>query len=128
METARQFQNTCDLLEEIRFDMVHVAAYSPRPGTLAAREMEDNVPPQEKKERLDSIEQMQARIVGEINAGLKGKVVEVLVERKEKDKWCGRTRGDKLVFFSDTSDYQSKLVNLLITHTSPWSLTGSINA
>lgn len=125
-ETARQFQNTCDLLEEIKFDMVHVAAYSPRPGTLAAREMEDNVPPQEKKERLDSIEQMQARIVGDINAGLKGQIVEVLVERKEKDKWCGRTRGDKLVFFTDTSDYQSKLVNLLITHTSPWSLNGSI--
>ncbi len=57
-ETEAQFQNTYNLLSEIRFDMVHVAAYSPRPGTLAAREMEDNVPPEIKKERLDKIEQL----------------------------------------------------------------------
>jgi tRNA-2-methylthio-N6-dimethylallyladenosine synthase len=126
-ETARHFQNTYDLLAEIKFDMVHVAAYSPRPGTLAARDMEDNVPPLEKKARLDKIEQMQAGIVGEINAGLKNQVVEILVEKKEKGKWCGRTRGDKLVFFTDESDFQSHLVNVRITHTSPWSLTGTLN-
>ena len=55
-ETEEQFLNTFNLLSEIRFDMVHVAAYSPRPGTLAAREMEDNVPPEVKKERLEKIE------------------------------------------------------------------------
>jgi tRNA-2-methylthio-N6-dimethylallyladenosine synthase len=126
-ETDRQYQNTYDLLEEIRFDMVHVAAYSTRPGTLAAREMEDNVPSEVKKERLEKIEQLQAKIVGEINNKLMDQIVEILVERKEKGKWCGRTRGDKLVFFADKGDYQSRLVNLRITHTSPWSLTGTLS-
>ena len=52
------------------------------------------------------------------------KTLEVLVETREKGKWCGRTRGDKLVFFSGSEGYRGKLVNVKITRTSPWSLTG----
>ncbi len=51
-ETEPQFQQTVDLLSELRFDTVHVAAYSPRPGTFAARNLEDNIPPAEKKETI----------------------------------------------------------------------------
>ena len=104
--------------------MVHVAAYSPRPGTLAAREMEDDVPSAVKKDRLDKIERLQAGIIGEINSQFKDKVVEILVERKQKGKWTGRTRGDKLVFFPGKENYQSQLVKVKINHTSPWSLGG----
>jgi tRNA-2-methylthio-N6-dimethylallyladenosine synthase len=125
-ETDQQYQNTFDLLREIRFDMVHVAAYSPRPGTLAAREMEDNVPLATKKDRLDKIEKLQAEIVGEINARLQDQQVEILVENKAKGKWSGRSRTDKLVFFTDKGEHQGKLVNIKITHTSPWSLTGTL--
>jgi tRNA-2-methylthio-N6-dimethylallyladenosine synthase len=125
-ETDQQFQNTYDLLQEIRFDMVHVACYSPRPDTLASKEMSDSVSSDIKKRRLEQIEQLQAKVVGEINANLQGKVVEVLVEKKEKGKWSGRTRGDKLVFFVAKKDYYSCLVDLKITHTSPWSLIGTI--
>jgi tRNA-2-methylthio-N6-dimethylallyladenosine synthase len=125
-ETEQQYLNTFKLLEEIKFDMVHVAAYSPREGTLAAREMEDNVPPEEKKKRLEKIEQLQSVVVGDINAALKNQIVEILVEKKEKGKWCGRTRGDKLVFFSAEGDYLSSLVKVRITHTSPWSFTGVV--
>ena len=123
-ETETHFQNTYRLLSEVRFDMVHVAAYSPRPGTIAAREMADNVAPEVKKERLEKIEHLQTGIAGEINARLQDRMVEVLVEGKKKGKWTGRTRGDKLVFFSGRGSYQSRLVNVKITHTSPWSLTG----
>jgi tRNA-2-methylthio-N6-dimethylallyladenosine synthase len=125
-ETELQFQNTCNLLSDIRFDMVHVAAYSPRPGTLAAKEMTDDVPAETKKLRLRAIENLQAKIIGEINAGMQDTTVEILVEGKEKGKWYGRTRGDKLVFFSDDADYYSRLVNVRITRTSPWSLSGEI--
>jgi tRNA-2-methylthio-N6-dimethylallyladenosine synthase len=125
-ETEAQFQNTFNLLAEIRFDVVHVAAYSPRTGTLAARTMEDNVPPAVKKQRLAAIEELQAGIAGEINARMQDKVVEVLAERKEKGKWSGRTRGDKLVFFTSEGDLQSRLVNIKIIRTSPWSLTGKL--
>ena len=48
-ETEAQFQQTVDLLTELRFDTVHLAAYSPRPGTIAAREMPDDVAEDEKK-------------------------------------------------------------------------------
>ena len=125
-ETDKQFLNTFNLLSEIRFDMVHVAAYSPRPGTLAAREMEDSVPSDVKKERLNKIERLQAVINSEINAQLMNKVVEVLVEGKEKGKWTGRTRGDKPVFFDAADNYQSRLVNVKINHTTAWSLSGEL--
>jgi tRNA-2-methylthio-N6-dimethylallyladenosine synthase len=125
-ETDKQFQNSYDLLSDIKFDMVHVAAYSSRPGTLAARELEDNVPAEMKKQRLKAIEDLQSKIAGEINLRTLDTVVEILVEGKEKGKWTGRTRGDKLVFFSSTADHFLQLVNVRITHTSPWSLTGEV--
>ncbi len=125
-ETNEQFQETANFLAEVRFDTVHVAAYSPRPGTIAARELEDNVPPEEKKSRLTTIEKLQEKIATGINAGLFGKTVEVLVDSQNKGKWQGRTRSAKLVFFSDKNDYFGKLVNITIEKTSPWSLQGKI--
>ncbi len=125
-ETEEQFQQTYDLLSELRFDTIHIAAYSPRTGTAAERELEDDVPAIEKKRRLNKLEQLQEGIATEINAGLLGNTVEVLVEKKTKGKWQGRTRTDKLVFFSDTGDYTGKLVKIKIDKTSPWSLQGKI--
>ena len=125
-ETEEQFQHTFNLLSELRFDMVHVAAYSPRLGTIAARELEDNIPPDEKKKRLLKVEQLQKRIATEINARLMGRTVEVLVASSNKGKWQGRTKTDKLVFFSDNKDYRGQLVKIRIDKTSPWSLQGKI--
>ena len=125
-ESAYQFQQTADLLSEIKFDTVHVAAYSPRSGTIASRELRDNVPTAEKKERLNTIERLQERIATEINAQLLDKTVEILVEGKVKDKWQGRTRSDKLVFFNDDSDCMGQLINIRINKTSPWSLQGNV--
>jgi len=126
-ETETQFQQTVNLLTEVKFDTVHLAAYSPRPGTIAAREMVDDVSAEDKKRRLTILENLQENIVTEINAKLKGKTIEILVEGKQKGKWYGRTSTDKLVFFSDNVNYLGKLVNLRIDLTSPWSLQGTIN-
>jgi len=126
-ETEEQFQQTVDLLTDLRFDTVHLAAYSPRPGTIAARELADDVPLSEKKRRLAVLEKLQENIVTEINAELKGKTVEILVEGKQKGKWYGRTGTDKLVFFSDDANHIGKLVNLRIELSSPWSLQGIVN-
>ena len=123
-ESEQQFRQTYDLLSELRFDTVHVAAYSPREGTTADRELEDNVPAAEKKRRLNGIEQLQESIATEINARLSGKTVEVLVEGKKKDKWQGRTRTDKLVFFIDNDYCLGQLMTVKIVHTGPWSLQG----
>jgi len=112
------------LLSELRFDTVHVAAYSPRPGTIASRKLEDNIPPDEKKKRFCKIEQLQENIAAEINAQLLGKTVEVLVEGKKKGKWQCRTRSGKLVFFSNDNECLGQLMPIRIEHTTPWSLQG----
>jgi tRNA-2-methylthio-N6-dimethylallyladenosine synthase len=125
-ESEAQFQQTADLLKELRFDTVHVAAYSPRAGTYAAEKLEDDVPLLEKKRRLGHIERLQEAIAAEINAQLRNKVVEVLVEAKAGEKWQSRTRSGKLVFFSDNSDRRGQLVKIRIDKTSPWSLQGEV--
>src|SRR5579864_6366696 len=101
-ETEREFQHTLDLLEETRFDVVHVAAYSPRPGTLAAR-WEDDIPLPEKKRRLHAVEEVQTHIAFEINQQYLNKIEEVLVEDTNmthgRQQLKGRNRTNKLVFF-----------------------------
>ncbi|MEK7353842.1 MAG: MiaB/RimO family radical SAM methylthiotransferase, partial [Chloroflexota bacterium] len=124
-ESEEQFQHTLDLLAELRFETVHVAAYSPRPGTIAARELEDNVPAAEKSRRLNLIEQLQEGISTEVNASLLGKTVEILVEGRKKGKWQGRTRSGKLVFFTDNNNCRGLLVNIRIEKAGAWSLQGS---
>ena len=121
-----QFRQTLDLLSALKFDTVHIAAYSPRPGTAAARELPDDVPLAEKKARLEEVERLQEAIQAGINAGLLGRTLEVLVEGKKGGKWFGRTRTGKLVFFSGGRDYLGRLVNVKINKTSPWSLQGKI--
>jgi len=123
-ETESQFRETYDLLAGVRFDTVHVAAYSPRTGTRAAEEMADDVPADVKRERLKEIERLQEEVATEINSRLMGETVEALVEGRQKGKWRGRTRTDKLVFFTDNSNQLGKLTNIKITRASPWSLTG----
>jgi len=125
-ETEEQFQHTIQLLSDLRFDTVHVAAYSPRPGTIAARKFKDDVPLSEKRRRLQEVEELQGNIASEINAKLLSQKVEVLVEGKKKSKWYGRTRTDKLVFFEDEADWLGQLVNIEVKKTSPWALQGSL--
>ena len=123
-ETETQFQNTYDLMAELRFDTIHIAAYSPREGTYAARELIDDVPPAEKVRRLNLIEKLQEKISAGINTGLKSKTVEVLVEGKKRDKWWGRTCSDKIVFFSSPENCFGRLIRVNIDKTGPWSLAG----
>jgi tRNA-2-methylthio-N6-dimethylallyladenosine synthase len=125
-ETEEQFAHSLSLIEEMRFDAVHVAAYSPRPGTIAWREYPDNIPAEVKKERLNKIEELQTATASEINSQLQGKEVEVLVEGQKGGKWFGRTRGNKLVFFEDVGDRLGQLAKIQIEKTSPWSLKGQV--
>jgi len=125
-ETGEQFEHSLSLVQEMRFDVVHVAAYSPRPATIAWREYQDNIPSEIKKERVNKIEELQAAIASEINSQLHSKEMEVLVEGRKKGKWFGRTRSNKLVFFEDAKDWLGQLVRVQIEKTSPWSLRGEV--
>ena len=128
-ETETQFRHTLDLLEEVRFDVVHVAAYSVRPGTIAARTMTDDVPQEVKKERLHAVELLQGRIATELNAALLGEEADVLVETQRNGRWEGRTRGNKVTHFpSGASDLRGEFAAVRINHTSPWSLQGELVA
>jgi tRNA-2-methylthio-N6-dimethylallyladenosine synthase len=121
-ETELEFQHTLDMLAEFRFDVVHVAMYSPRPGTVAATQMLDDVPRPEKRRRLHEVELLQKRIATEINARYLGRTVEVLVEGTAKGRWYGRTRTNKLAHFATDQDVAGELVPVEITATEPWFL------
>ncbi len=125
-ETEAQFRRTYDLLAELKLDKAHIAKYSPRPQTVAARKMADDVPPEEKERRRKALDALQEQIVGEINARLLGQTVEVLVEGQKGGKWYGRTRTNKLVFFTAEGDWRGRLVPVEITWTGPWSLQGRV--
>jgi tRNA-2-methylthio-N6-dimethylallyladenosine synthase len=125
-ESEAEFEASYQLLEELRFDMVHVASYSPRSGTPAERLLDD-VPPEEKERRRKAVDDLQHRIVGEINAQLLGQTVEVLVEGRHKGRWRGRTRTNKLVFFDvDEHERTGTMTRVRITHTGPWSMQAAV--
>lgn len=123
-ETGEQFTRTLDILRQIRFDKVHIAAYSPRPETIASRKLDDDVSSERKELRRLQTEAVQQRIATEINACFMDKIVEVLVEGKKKDKWQGRTRGDKLVFFPGGDSLVGQLVMVRVEKTSAFALQG----
>jgi len=135
-ETEEEFQHTLDLLEKIRFDVVHVAAYSVRPGTVAAR-WEDDVPLTEKKRRLHAVEEIQGKIAFELNQSYVGKVEEVMVEDTNtthgRQQLKGRNRGNKLVFCPMPESVASAdqrviqpgdFVQVRIDRATAWSLQG----
>jgi tRNA-2-methylthio-N6-dimethylallyladenosine synthase len=126
-ETERQFQNTLGILETVRFNKVHVAAYSPRPGTFAWRHLEDDVPQTEKMRRLHAVEALQERVSREINEALLGTTQEVLVEGENEGTFTGRTRMNKLVHFRATAAPAfGAIVPVCIDKPTAWSLQGKL--
>ncbi len=123
-ESDAQFLQTYQLLEDLRLDFTHLARYSPRPGTVAARNMEDDVPAEEKMRRFRVLEEQQERIVGEINARLLDQHVDVLFEEQVKGRWRGRTASNKLVFVASEENLRGRLLPVTITQTGPWSMQG----
>lgn len=125
-ETEAQFMETYRLLEDLRLDSAHLARYSPRPGTVAERNFPDDIPEEEKMRRFRLLEELQERIVGEINARLLGQRVDVLFEEKVKGRWRGRTPTNKLVFVETEQDLRGRVLPATITWTGPWSMQGRL--
>jgi tRNA-2-methylthio-N6-dimethylallyladenosine synthase len=125
-ETEAQFMRTYELLAELKLDKAHLARYSPRPHTVSARTMVDDVPEEEKKRRHEMLEDLQAEVVAGINQRFLGQLVPVLVEEQHKGKWRGRTPQNKLVFFEDSRDWRGQIAEVEITWTGPWSMQGRL--
>ena len=95
-ETESAYMNTRALVEEIGFDVVHIAMYSPRPGTFAATRMVDDVPHEEKLRRLNDLLALSREIAARKTARWIGKDVEVLIEgRDELNRPYGRIKQGK---------------------------------
>ncbi|HXM71640.1 MAG TPA: MiaB/RimO family radical SAM methylthiotransferase [Candidatus Dormibacteraeota bacterium] len=95
-ESEEAFMNTRTLLEEIEFDVVHLAMYSPRPGTFAADKLKDDIPQDEKLRRLNDLLSLQRGIATRKTARWIGRDVEVLIEgRDELNRPYGRIRQGK---------------------------------
>ncbi len=125
-ETEKEFERTVSLLEELRLDTVHVAAYSPRPGTWASRHLRDSVPSWEKKRRKDGIEKLQEATALEKARLLVGQSLEVLVERRTKGRWEGRSREGRLVFFGGPDKLEGQMAKVKVEQATPWWQLGSL--
>jgi tRNA-2-methylthio-N6-dimethylallyladenosine synthase len=123
-ETDAQFERTAEIVRDLKFDKVHLARYSPRPGTVSERRMADDVPEAEKVRRHKVLEALQEAVSTEINARFLGEIVEVLVEDQHKGKWRGRNRQNKLVFIESDLPLRGRLVEVQITWSGPWSMQG----
>ena len=137
-ETEAQFEDSLVMVQDLRFDKVHAAMYSTRPNTYAERKLPDDVPHEEKRHRLKSIESAQEAVLSQLNNAYFGTTQEVLVDGRSKGRWQARTRTDKLVFFDvpsrDSHDDENPdadsevalgdVLNVRITRTTPWSLQG----
>ncbi|MEH2311277.1 MAG: tRNA (N6-isopentenyl adenosine(37)-C2)-methylthiotransferase MiaB [Nostoc sp.] len=126
-ETEAQFENTLKLVEDIGFDMLNTAAYSPRPGTPAA--LWDNQLSEEiKSDRLQRLNHLGNLKVAERSQRYFGRIESVLVEDqnpKDKTQVMGRTDGNRLTFFSgDIKELKGQLVKVKIIEVRPFSLTG----
>ncbi|GBF72082.1 tRNA (N6-isopentenyl adenosine(37)-C2)-methylthiotransferase MiaB [Paenibacillus sp. 598K] len=123
-ETEEQFEETLSLVREVGYDFAFTFIYSPRAGTPAA-EMEDNVPMQVKKERLQRLNLLIQELALGSNQRLIGEVVELLVEGESKnnsDMLSGRTRTNKLVHVEGPASLIGQFVQVEITEVQTWYL------
>lgn len=126
-ETEAQFENTLKLVEDIGFDQLNTAAYSPRPGTPAAL-WENQLSEEVKSDRLQRLNHLVGTKAAERSQRYMGRIEEVLVEDinpKQPTQVMGRTRSNRLTFFDgDINQLKGQLIKVKITEVRPFSLTG----
>ena len=130
-ETAADFEELCEFVNDVKFDRLGCFAYSAEEGTKAAA-MPDQVPEAEKHRRADLVMEQQARIVEAKNAAMVGKTVTVLVESFDRyaECWFGRSAADapdidgKVFFTAQNPPAPGDFVRVKITDTLEWDLIG----
>ncbi len=128
-ETEEDHQQSLDLMREVKFDMAFMFKYSERPGTVAAKRMEDNVPEEIKLQRLDEIIKLQNKIANQSNQNDIGKTFEVLVEgfsKRSKEQLFGRTSQNKVVIFPREGRRIGEFIYLKIVSASSATLFGEV--
>ncbi|MFH0953628.1 MAG: tRNA (N6-isopentenyl adenosine(37)-C2)-methylthiotransferase MiaB [Verrucomicrobiota bacterium] len=124
-ETEAQFMDSYRLMSDVQFEMAHIAKYSERPMTVAAKRFKDDVPGEEKERRRVMLEGLLNELAARKNAALRGQRVQVLAEeRGGNGKWHGRTPQNRLAFFPDERDLRGRIVDVVIEETRAFSLFG----
>lgn len=126
-ESEEDFQETLSLMREAAFDSAFMFKYSERPGTLASREMKDNVPEEVKIDRLNRMIALQNELSLESNRRDIGKEFEVLVEgpsKRNAEEYCGRTSQNKFVVFPRGNVKAGDFIRVRITDASSATLHG----
>lgn len=130
-ETKKQFLNTVKAFRKINFDMAYLAQYSPRPGTVSAEKMIDNVSSAEKKERFNLLNEELKKSAQKANKKYLNKKVKVLIEGvNKKGNFYGKSSSNKSIVINNSGNFSSiksgDLIDVLITKTSSFSLEGVI--
>lgn len=126
-ETEKDHQDTLSLMAYVKYDFGFMFAYSERPGTLAGRKMEDNVPEEVKKRRLNEIIQLQQKHSLYRTQKHVGKIEEVLIEKSSKKSnahWSGRNSQNTVVVFPKEHYKPGDFVYVKITHCTSATLIG----
>ena len=116
-ESEEDFQQTLELMREVRFDSAFMFKYSERPGTAASKRLADNVPEEVKGRRLQELIDLQVELSHESNRRDVGKTFEVLVEgtsKKKADELFGRSSQNKVIVFPDNGAKAGDLVQVAV--------------
>jgi tRNA-2-methylthio-N6-dimethylallyladenosine synthase len=125
-ETEDMFASTRRLLEDVEFDVVHLAQYSPRPGTVSAERWPDDVPAGEKRRRINDLLALQREIAGRRTARWIGRTVEVLVEGSDElGRPFGRSRQGKRVLVKRSRVEPGGLVNVVVEEATAGQMAGT---
>ena len=127
-ETEKEYEETVSLVKEVRFERVNLAMYSPREGTLSAKKMEDDVPPEVKTKRLNDLLAIQKHINREENEKYLNETIDVIGEGKVKGngKIYGRTMNNKIVIYEAEADLIGQPVKIRIERVSAGPLYGVV--
>jgi tRNA-2-methylthio-N6-dimethylallyladenosine synthase len=128
-ETSQDFEQTMGLVRDVRFQSIYSFKYSPRPNTLAAKRLPDDVTEAEKTARIVALQALQREIQTERHAAYVGQVHDVLVDSVDRDAalWLGgRTSGNVVVHFGGLSDWLGREVPVRITTSTPHGLRGEV--
>jgi tRNA-2-methylthio-N6-dimethylallyladenosine synthase len=125
-ETDREFEETIELLRQVRFGNIFSFRYSPRPLTAASK-LEDSVPKEAKQARLEEVQRLQRAIQLEDHSRMVGQKMRVLCQgrsRKTPQLFSGRNEGNQVVNFRSDADSTGRFAEVRITSCGPFSLVG----
>ena len=129
-ETEEEHQDTLSIIEYSKYSMIYSFYYSERPGTLAAKKYEDDIPLEVKKRRLSEVIKVYSDVAFEVNQKDIGKTFEVLVEgvsKKSDQEWKGRNSQNKMIIFPKVEGIEAgDYIEVMVTEASRATLRGEV--